>query len=325
MKNSKTLKILSLGKEKRANQTPIFIQREMITFQKGSFPLEVKGVGLKGKGLLGYIKSYFQLKKIIKHEKPDVIHAHYSFSGVIAILASPKRNVVVTFLGSDVFFSKPSIKFAKWFVTQKAAQIIAVSDRIRATFSQQDKVTTIPQGIDVDLFKPLDKKRSANDLGWNTNKTNILFPSSRNRFEKNYNLAKEAIDQLKSEYNIDFYYLEGIDSHLIPIYLNASDIVLLTSKWEGSSNIIKEAMACNAAVVSTDVGDARELFQDLNGYFLTSHNVEDVITKIKKAMAFQESNRIANGRQRILNLGLDDITIANKILNTYKKVVKQKT
>lgn len=320
MKKSNTLKVLSIGKEKSSNETPIFIDREIKAFHKGNFPLEVKGVGLKGKGILGYITSYFQLRKIIKQKQPDIIHAHYSFSGVISILASHKRNVVVTFLGSDVFFKKLSVKFAKWLVTKKAAQIIVVSDRIGSTFSQQNNVTTIPQGIDVDLFKPMDKKPSATSLGWDTNKINVLFPTSRNRFEKNYDLAKEAIEELESEFDIDFYSLEGIDPIQIPTYLNAADIVLLTSKWEGSSNVTKEAMACNKVVVSTDVGDASELFSNIDGYFTTDHNVENVVFKLKQAISFLKENNSTHGRQRILELGLDDVTTAKKIFEVYKQI-----
>ena len=322
MKKSNTLKVLSIGKEKHSNKTPIFIEREIKAFLKGYFPLEIKGVGLKGKGALGYIKSYFQLKKIIKQEQPNIIHAHYSFSGVISTLASPKRNVVVTFLGSDVFFKKLSVKFAKWLVTKKAAEIIVVSDRILATFSKQDNITTIPQGINTDLFKPMDKKSCAEELGWDTNKISILFPSSQKRFEKNYDLAKEAIEELKLEFDVSFHSLEDVEPNQIPIYLNAADIVLLTSKWEGSSNVTKEAMACNKVVVSTDVGDASELFSNIDGYFTTDHSIENVVLKLKQAIAFIKENDHTQGRQRILELGLDDGTTARKIFGVYERVVE---
>lgn len=314
------LKVLSIGKEKRANKIPMFVEREIKAFDKGNIPLEVKGVGLKGKGIIGYIKSYFQLRKSIRKEQPDVIHAHYSFSGVIAILASQKKNVVVTFLGSDVFAKTLLVKIAKWLVIKKAVQIIVVSDRIRSTFPKQNNVTTIPQGIDIDLFKPIDKKSSATSLGWDTSKINILFPSSYKRFEKNYDLAKEAIEVLKLEFDIDFHSLENVDPNKIPTYLNAADIVLLTSKWEGSSNVIKESMACNTIVISTNVGDAKQLFEDSKGYFISDHTVESVVSKIQIAIRFIKEGKTPNGRKRIIDLTLDEKSIAYEIFNVYKKV-----
>ena len=39
--------------------------------------------------------------------------------------------------------------------------------------------------------------------------------------------------------------------------MNACDVALLTSIHEGSPQFIKEALACNRPIVSTDVGDVR--------------------------------------------------------------------
>lgn len=315
------LKVLSVGKEKQSNTLPIFVEREIKAFEKGGFPVEVKGVALKGKGILGYIKSYFQLKKIIKREQPDIIHAHYSFSGVISILASPKRNVVVTFLGSDVFAKTILVRLSKWFVSKKAAHIIVVSEKIRATFNQQQKITIIPQGINIEVFKPIKSKTSAENLDWNSHTINILFPSSQNRYEKNYGLAKEAVQVLSKEFSISLHTLENVNPNQVSTYLNTADIILLTSKWEGSSNITKEAMACNSIVVSTDVGDARMLFENTQGYFISDHTIESVVYQIRKALNFIKEGKTPNGRDRIIHLGLDDNTIANNIFNVYKSVL----
>lgn len=317
-------KVISLGKEKIANESPLFIERERLAFEKAGYSFKFIGIGLKGKGVLGYFKSYFHLRKLIKQEKPDIIHAHYSFSGVVSILASTKKNVVVTFLGSDVFFKKISLQLAKLIVLKNAAQIITVSDRIKAKLNIQENITTIPQGIDLDLFKPLDRNSSLAKVGWNKNKINILFPSAKNRFEKNFDLAQRAIKVIESSFDIELHYLENIAPDKIPLYLNASDIVLLTSKWEGSSNITKEAMACNTIVVSTDVGDTSDLFRGLDGYFISNHTVDDIVFKVKKAIAFQKSDNSIKGRNRIKELGLDDISTADKIVQIYQKLVNYK-
>ncbi len=99
-----------------------------------------------------------------------------------------------------------------------------------------------------------------------------------------------------------------------------TDILLVTSRWEGSPNIVKEAMACNCPVVSTDVGDVRWLFGDEPGYFITSFEPDDVAEKLLLALKYSEVYGRTNGRQRIINLELDSNSIAKKIISLYQNV-----
>jgi glycosyltransferase involved in cell wall biosynthesis len=106
------------------------------------------------------------------------------------------------------------------------------------------------------------------------------------------------------------------------LYYNAVDVILLTSLHEGSPNVVKEAMACNCPVVSTDVGDVRWLFGDTPGYFITSFDYKDVVEKIKLAINFREKYYQTKGRERIIDLGLDSGTVAGRIIDVYRQVLK---
>src|SRR4030042_595614 len=100
-------------------------------------------------------------------------------------------------------------------------------------------------------------------------------------------------------------------------YLNAADVLVLTSFKEGSPNVIKEAMACNCPIVSTDVGDVRELIENLKGCFITSFDPTDVANKIILALDFRDKYRYTTGRDRILSMGLDSKSIAEKMAKVY--------
>ena len=97
--------------------------------------------------------------------------------------------------------------------------------------------------------------------------------------------------------------------------MNASDLILLTSAFEGSPNVIKEAMACNRPIVSVDVGDVAEITDKTRGVFVTSFDSEEIAQCIIKALKFKNTD----GRSNIQNLDLK--TVAKKINLIYEKVL----
>ena len=171
----------------------------------------------------------------------------------------------------------------------------------------------IPNGVDFDKFKPMDKEKCRNKVNFN-DKKHILFLADPQRKEKNYQLAKKAFELLNNS-NYELNVVNNISHDLVPIYLNAADVVLLTSFWEGSPNIIKEAMACNCPIVATDVGDVKEVVDHTEGCFVTSFKPEDVADKIKQAIRFGKKT---TGRDII---GYLEITkVANQLISIYKEV-----
>ena len=317
---NKQFNTLFIAKEKQSNQLSILVQRQMKALGTTNNSLQIEQNVCKGTGIPGYISIYKNLKKFLRQKDFDLIHAHYSLIGTITLLARKKEKVVVSFMGSDVYFNGFIFKFARWFVLKKADHIIVKSDTLLKKLPQQKNISVIPNGINMELFRPVDKAKAKEEVGWNQDKVHILFPAGKNRYEKNYPLAEQAITELGKKYPVALHLLEHIAPDEVPIFLNAADIVLLTSRWEGSSNVTKEAMACNTVVVSTDVGDAGELFRNLAGYFTTNHSVEDVVVKLEQAVAFCKENSSTQGRQRILDAGLDDATMAKKLYKVYMQI-----
>ena len=96
--------------------------------------------------------------------------------------------------------------------------------------------------------------------------------------------------------------------------------LLLTSKWEGKPNIVKEAMACNIPVVATKVGDIEYLFGNTEGYYYTDSDPDILAEKINYVL----NNDIKpNGRQRIIDLKLDSESVANKLIQLYQEVLSK--
>jgi glycosyltransferase involved in cell wall biosynthesis len=178
----------------------------------------------------------------------------------------------------------------------------------------------IPNGVDLNRFRPLDKESCRKELNLDNNERIILFIAGRNRPEKRLILATEA-SRLVNENNLRFIHLYDTPNEQVPLYINSADVLLLTSSREGSVNVVKEAMACNCPVVSTDVGDVKLVFGDLEGCFLTSSDPEDIATGIKKALNF---GKRTSGRKRLIELGLDADSVAGQLIALYRQVMNQK-
>jgi teichuronic acid biosynthesis glycosyltransferase TuaC len=273
-------------------------------------------------GLSGYLMSLFKLRKIIKANKFDLIHSHYSYSSIISAL-SGKIPVVASLMGSDTkrkIFIHPLL-YIFHHIFWKATIVKSLKMKTDIGFK---KAYVIPNGVNLEIFKHesfgSEKKEKLNFR----RKYNLLFVSFGKISEvKNFNLAKEAY-KLLTDIDLGMHIISRIDQKELVDYYNSADLLLLTSFSEGSPNVIKEAMACNCPIVSTDVGDVQEVFGDTNGCFVCSYDPYDVAEKIKQALNFSQFHGRTKGRERIIELGLDSETIADKLITIYCNVLNLK-
>jgi len=265
-----------------------------------------------GKGLKGYLRNIPELRKFLKSNRFDIIHAHYSLSGIVALLAGA-RPLVVSLMGSDIeanLFLKLIFKMFRKFLEKN---LIVKSESIKKKIKSID-AQVIPNGVDLIKFSLMDQKTAREKVGFSQDLKYIIFVADPARYEKNYKLTQKAY-KLLNDNNVKLQVLYNAAHRLIPFYMNAADVVLLTSLWEGSPNVIKEAMACNCPIVSTDVGDVRAVLGNTEGCFITTFKPEDVAEKLKKTLAF---GKRTDGREHIRYL--DSNVIAKKIIKFYEKI-----
>jgi teichuronic acid biosynthesis glycosyltransferase TuaC len=275
--------------------------------------VKVAVLTIQGRGFRGYLSSLPGINRKIRQLAPDVVHAHYSLSGIVASL-STRRPVITSLMGSDLKLSGMLRALTRFFARHFWAVTIVKSREMQTTLAVED-VHVLPNGVDTEIFRPLNKEECRNAIGWDSDRKYVVFAADPARPEKNFSLAKTVIDHLGKP-DLELKTVYGINHADMPLYLNAADLVLLTSKWEGSPNIVKEAMACNVPVVSTDVGDIRWLTAGTDGYWLGGHDAEDLASRIR---AWQNFNMPVRGRERILSLGLDSIQIAGQLQVLYRQ------
>ena len=286
---------------------------------------------IQGSGAKGYLKNVLPLKRMIERNEFNIIHAHYGFSAWLARLANSNIPLVVSLMGSDAygdFDSKGNIKKGSFLLIYSAKIIahycdamIVKSNNIADKVSKRIDPYIIANGVNIDLFKPFDKGKARNILGLENEEHHLLFLGDKNNERKNISLMKEALKYLK-DVRINIMNPYPVEHEKVPTYINASDALLLTSTNEGSPNAIKEAMACNCPVVSTNVGDVEWLLGNLDGHYTTSFSPDDVASQIRIALEFAKTRGKTEGRKRIIELGLDSKSVAKEIISVYEKVVK---
>jgi glycosyltransferase involved in cell wall biosynthesis len=94
--------------------------------------------------------------------------------------------------------------------------------------------------------------------------------------------------------------------------MSAADCLLLTSSVEGSPNVVKEALACDLPVVSTDVGDVAEL---LAGVAPSAVCPPDASLLARALLECVDPPRRSNGRE--VSAALDEEEIASRLLAVY--------
>lgn len=270
-----------------------------------------------GKGVWGYLSSIPKLVREIRIRRPDVIHAHYSFCGFVAALSS-RTPIVVSLMGSDVlcssFWNLVIHVFVKhiWDIT-----IVKSEDMLYRLNLRIGSVHVVPNGVDINRFKPMDKIQCRQKIGWDCKKNIILFAADPSRPEKNFKLAQETFEKIEGS---ELKVVHGVAQSEMLYYMNASDALLLTSLWEGSPNVVKEAMACNLPIIATDVGDVKWLFGNTEGCHVVDSNATAMSHRLTNLFDVKEAS---SGRKRIMDLKLDSDTIAQTIIRLYAKIARK--
>jgi len=331
--SSDRLKVLFVYKARGdEKQAAPFILSQIDSLREAG--IEIYSFPISGNSVLSYLSESVRLRKLLRQTDVDLIHAHYSLCAIPAVLATTGKPIVLSLMGSDIlgeFIShgKPSLRSRMVTIITRlilpfANSLIVKSETIYQKVSRHKPVYLIPNGINLNQFKPIEKTIARNRLNLEQSKKYVLFLANPAHKWKNVGLANAAI-ALLNDTDVMMLAPFPVAHHEVVFYLNAADLMISTSFMEGSSNVIKEAMACNTPVVASDVGDASHITGGTEGCYITGFDPDDVAMKLKAAIEFALNRQKTNGRDRIIELGLDSKTVANKIHGVYKSALKLKS
>ena len=185
--------------------------------------------GITGKGITGYFRHLRSLKEAIKDFRPDIIHAHYGLSGLLANFQR-KVPVVTTYHGTDIN-DKRLLALSKWAIRLSAFNVFVSPENVMLARPPKDRYAIVPCGINLDDYPPTDKNQARTSLGWDQNRHYVLFSGSFDNWIKNAPLAQAAIKQLDRTTLIE---LKGYSRSQVATLMSAADALVMTSFTEGS-------------------------------------------------------------------------------------------
>jgi len=242
----------------------------------------------------------------------DLIHAHYVFSGIIARLQQ-RYPLVVSFHGAAEMVGWVGLLCR---LLAPFANAVTVTSSLHKTQLGRKDAHIIPCGVDLDLFVPMARKEARQRLELPQDRKLVLFAGIV-RPEKRVDVIEAAVALLQQgDPGVQLVLATGQPHEVMPLYMNACDVLALASDYEGSPVVIKEAMACNLPIVSVDVGDVAQVIGGTEGCYICERDPADMAQKIRLALA---RGKRTNGRCAIQSLSSEKTV--DSILHIYEELL----
>lgn len=286
----------------------------------------------QGHGLWGYIKNAMELRQFIRKEKPDIVHAHYKYCLFLTVLATRglwyRKNG--RFMRPRIYMSVMggfpnggnNRNLTRFFIDHYCDGALAKSQQSADELDcKKIKLSIVPNGVNLEKLQIEEKKHARKELGLDEQKKYVLWPTYPDRYQKNYPLAEGAMKIVKNAYGegVELLVINNVAHDTIVKYMCAADIVLSTSRWEGSPNAIKEALALNCPIVATIAGDIPWLIDGVEGCLLVTENSSEKVAE--SILATLQYGRRTEGRKQIERLQLTVEQVAYKIIAIYKSLI----
>ena len=274
-----------------------------------------------------YFRGIRQLRRQLRAKHYDLIHAHFGLSGWVARFQF-RVPVVVSFMGDDVF-GRPArngritpaghLLRISGFILARLAISVIVKSRQMACKLRLPSAHIIPNGVDLQLFRPIEQAQARKMLGLDPGKKFVLFPYNPEEARKRFDLIQAAVALARAQVpSLEILTARGLPQEQIAIYMNAADVLVMASLYEGSPNAVKEAMATNLPVITVEVGDAADLIGPTAGCYLVQREAKAIAEKIIQVC---RCGQRTNGRDWIRRLSTE--AVAEQIVEVYAATLRR--
>ncbi len=309
------------------------------------------------------IFALIEMIKIIRKEKPDIVHTHLSKSGIARIVAWLCRVPVIVhtyhgniYNGYFTPFETRVFVFIDRILASLSAKIIAISELqkselISLSIAPAEKIVVIPLGFDFERIVVNDSKRNQFRSKFNIPASaKVVSIVGRVTHIKNHSFFLQIAEQVL-ERNDDVYFMVVGDGDLLEdikqkatnitnndriiftgmikdmgLAYSATDAVMLTSINEGTPVALIEAMSKLKVVFSTNVGGISDFIENgINGFYFDQDDLEGFVSAISNWLENSDdfSHIGANASKKAYEMFSSE-RLVNDIENLYYSLLKEK-
>lgn len=313
MMDKDKIKVLIVASDKGGKFAP-FIEEQIAALE--DYGMVMVRYPVTRKGIIGYLREVPSLRSMIKIERPNVVHAHFGLSGLLANLQRMVP-VVTTYHGSDIN-NPTTLRFSKMAIWLSKHNIF-VSKRNINIAQPKKNYSLLPCGVNLPVLQDNHPKTERVEKMLKEGKINVLFAGAFDNNVKDPQLAKQTIEILSQVLDgVNLIELKGYTREEVAILMHSCNALLMTSKTEGSPQVIKEAMACGCPIVSVDVGDVAERIEGVDGCSVVKSREPAVIADALKHAILYEGRTI--GRKKIIEMGLSNEQVVIQLVDIYNTI-----
>jgi len=297
--------------------------------------------------------------KWLRSGEVEIVHGYMDSANLFGALAQWRagRGVFIASERNQERRLPRLVRLHKPWAHRRSALTIANSEKgqafvMKLTGLTSQRVLAIPNGLNMERFQKVDaplKKAFQQEFGWPSDRPILLSVGSLSMPSKNYIGLAEALARtdIPATHYICWIgdqqgdYMQTVHACLQKTHLRerisllppiktierayqACDAFVHCAHYEGTPNVVIEAMACECPVLATDTGDtARYVQEGRTGWLIPpgdSAALEAGLRCLSRSKAEEKTRRGVAGRQNLHDLGMDVLTMVRQHETLYEQL-----
>lgn len=318
-------------------------------------------INRSGTGIIENLKLINQLRKILREERPDILHnvaiKPIVMGSIACMLGSRRSKIINAFAGLGYVFTSDERRARRLrFILSRLYRALFKSKRVSLLFQNQDdqqyfdrrrlvrldKTTVIPgSGVDISHYAPLPHRDGPFTIAF---VARLLRDKGIYEFIEAARRVKAARPELRfivagspdpqnpssiSSDEVEAWVAEGLIDYWghvddVRTVFKEADVVTLPSYREGLPKVLLEASACQKAIITTDVPGCRELIQDQDNGLLVPAQSSAALAEAMLRLRQDDALRqqlAATARERVMTTFSDHV-IGQQTIDLYQALFK---